>query len=345
MRFSALAAILALGASTAPGARAADLLPFVIGNIPSFTAAPLYIGIDKGYYTAAGLDVQLTNAGSPGDQAAALTQDRLQGVGGAVTASFFNAFTRKLPVVMVLSRAVTPLNHHLMARMGLKGQLKTPADLKGKTIALDAVGTSLGYELLKTLQANGMTLNDVHITYLPFAEEPAALSTGAIDLALMVSPLQDATAEKGIAFPFLSTDQYANPRPVVGSVLELNRDWVTAHPDAAKAFILATLKATRYYCDAYHHGPNRADVVRILAKYSNVQDPALIEKISWTSMDANGRIPMPSIMDIQKYYLDLKLVTDPVPEADMVPPAWIDQVRATLPAYKPANDDHQPGCR
>ena len=274
-----------------------------------------------------------------------MTQDRLQGVGGAVSASFFNAFAHKLPVEMVLSRAVTPVNHYLMARMGLKGQLKGPADLKGKTIALDAVGTDLGYELLKTLQSVGLTLNDVHITYLPFAEQPAALSTGAIDLALMVSPLQDATADKGLAFRFISTDKYVNPRPMVASVLEINRDWVSAHPDAAKAFIVATLKATRYYCDAYHHGPNRPDVVRILAKYSNVQDPALIEKINWTSMDVGGRISMPSIMDIQNYYIAQKLVTEPIPEAQMAPPAWVDQARASLPPYKVASDDHQPGCR
>jgi NitT/TauT family transport system substrate-binding protein len=331
--------------TSAPRVQAADLLPFVIGNIPSFTAAPLYIGIDKGYYAAAGIDVQLTTAGSPADQAALLTQDRLQGVGGAVTAGFFNAFARKLPVTLVLSRAVSPVNHYLMARMGLKGQLKTPADLKGKTIAIDQVGTDLSYELLKTLQSAGLTLTDVNVKFLPFSEQPAALATGAIDMALMVSPLQDATADKGIAFRFLNTDKYITPRPMAASVLEVNRDWVAAHPDAAKAFVVATLKGARYYCDAFHHGPNRADVVRILAKYSNVQDPALIERIDWTSLDPAGRISLPSIMDIQNFYVQQKLVNAPVPEAELAPPAWVDQARAALPAYKPARDDHQPGCR
>ena len=140
-RFLVLALVSALGAASAPAVRAADMLPVVIGNIPSFTAAPLYIAIDKGYYTAAGLDVQLTSAGSPADQAALLTTDRLQLVGGAVTASFFNSFARKLPVALVLSRAVSPINHFLMARMGLKGVLKGPADLKGRIIAIDQTGT------------------------------------------------------------------------------------------------------------------------------------------------------------------------------------------------------------
>jgi NitT/TauT family transport system substrate-binding protein len=345
MRTVAFVAILALGAASSRTARAADLLPVVIGNIPSFTAAPLYIAIDKGYYAAAGLDVQLTNAGSPADQAALLTQDRLQLVGGAVSASFFNSFARKLPVALVLSRAVSPINHYLMARMGLRGVLKTPADLKGRTIAIDQAGTDLSYELLKTLQSAGLTLTDVQVKFLPFSEQPAALATGAVDLALMISPLQDATADKGIAFRFLNTDKFITPRPMAASVIEMNRDWAAAHPDAAKAFVVATLRATRYYCEAFHYGANRPDVVRILAKYSNVQDPALIEKIDWTSMDVDGRIPIASIMDIQDFYIKGKLVNEPVAEADLAPPAWVEQARASLPPFRLAHDDHRPGCR
>jgi ABC-type nitrate/sulfonate/bicarbonate transport system substrate-binding protein len=132
---------------------------------------------------------------------------------------------------------------------------------------------------------------------------------------------------------------------MVASVLEMNRDWAAAHPDAAKGFIVATLRATREYCEAYHHGANRAEIVRILAKYSNVQDPALIEKIDWTAMDVDGKIPMPSVMDIQDFYIKDKLVNVPVAEADLEPPAWVAQARATLPRFKLVHDDHQPGCR
>jgi NitT/TauT family transport system substrate-binding protein len=345
MRPLMLLAMLALGATAAPRAGAADLIPVVIGNIPSLTGAPLYIAKDKGYYEAAGLDVQLTNAGSPADQAALLATNRLQLVGGAVTASFFNAFARKLPVALVLSRAVSPVNHFLMARLPLRGTLKTPADLKGRIIAIDQTGTDLSYELLKTLQSAGLTLADVQVKFLPFSEQPAALATGAIDLALMVSPLQDATADKGIAFRFLNTDKFIAPRPMVASVLEMNRDWAAAHPDSAKAFVAATLRATRYYCEAFHHGANRADVVRILAKYSNVSDPALIERIDWTSMDVDGKIAMPSIMDIQDFYVKEKLVNAPVAEADLTPPAWVAQARASIGSFRLAHDDRQPGCR
>ena len=345
MRSLVLAAMLVFTVTVSSSVRAADLIPVVIGNIPSLTGAPLYIAKEKGYYEAAGLDVQLTNAGSPADQAALLTTNRLQLFGGAVTASFFNSFARKLPVALVLSRAVSPVNHFLMARMGLRGVLKTPADLKGRIIAIDQVGTDLSYELLKTLQSAGLTLADVQVKFLPFSEQPAALATGAIDLALMVSPLQDATADKGIAWRFLNTNPYIKPRPMVASVLEMNSDWASTHPEAAKNFIVATLRATRYYCEAYHHGANRADVVQILAKYSNVQDPALIEKIDWTAMDVDGRIPMASIMDIQDFYVKGKLVNVPVPEADLAPPAWVAQARATLPPFKLVHDDRQPGCR
>jgi NitT/TauT family transport system substrate-binding protein len=344
-RFFGLVALLALGSTLPREATAADPTPVVIGNIPSLTGAPLYIAKEKGYYAAVGLDVQLTNAGSPADQAALLTTNRLQLVGGAVTAGFFNAFARKLPVTLVLSRAVSPINHTLMARMALRGALKTAADLNGRTIAVDQTGTDLSYELLKTLQSARLSFADIHLKFLPFSDQPAALATGAIDIALMISPLQDATEAKGIAFRFLNTDGFVKPHPMVASVLEMNRDWAAEHPEAAKNFVIATLRATRYYCDAYHHGPNRAEVVQILSKYSNVQDPALIEKLDWTSMDVAGRISMPSIMDIQDFYVNEKLVSTPASETDLAPPAWVDQARQTFGPYRPARDDHRPGCR
>src|SRR6202522_1016790 len=99
LRALVLALVAALSAASPPALRAADLIPVIIGNIPSFTAAPLYIAIDKGYYTAAGLDVQLTSTGSPADQAAMLSTNRLQLVGGAVMAGFLHAFARQRRVL------------------------------------------------------------------------------------------------------------------------------------------------------------------------------------------------------------------------------------------------------
>jgi len=51
---------------------------------------------------------------------------------------------------------------------------------------------------------------------------------------------------------------------------------VVQNEDAARKFVRATLRGVRDYCNAYHRAPNRAEITRILAKYSDVKDPALI---------------------------------------------------------------------
>jgi hypothetical protein len=69
--------------------------------------------------------------------------------------------------------------------------------------------------------------------------------------------------------------------------------------DAARKFVRATLRGVRDYCNAYHRGPNRDEITRILAQYSDVKDPALINQIEWGATDVHGRIFEASVSDIQ----------------------------------------------
>jgi hypothetical protein len=79
----------------------------------------------------------------------------------------------------------------------------------------------------------------------------------------------------------------------------VNTDWVRQNEGDARKFMFSTLREVRDYCNAYHRGPNRAEATRILAKYSNVKDEALIDRIDWGATDPQGKIDEVSVMDIQ----------------------------------------------
>jgi NitT/TauT family transport system substrate-binding protein len=317
----------------------------VVGDNPSLSGAPLYIAIEKGYYRAAGIDVQLEVNGTTSDMAVLLATNRLQVVGDALSAGFFNSLGKGLPIGLLISRATSPYFHYLMIRPDMKARLKAPADLKGRTIAVAARGAILLYDLAKILEAGGLSLSDVDLKYIPFGQMATALTTGAADAAMMIAPLQDQVEAKGVGMKWINADSKIKVQPVMVSVWQANTDWMQRNEDAARRFVLGTLRGVHDYCNAYHYGPNRGEVTRILAKYSDVKDPALIDRIEWGATDVRGRIFEASVMDIQDTFLREKLVSDKVPLDKLTPAGWVKEVAATLGTFRPLQDDGTPGCR
>jgi NitT/TauT family transport system substrate-binding protein len=189
MHIHVVAAALLLGLGNA--AFGQSLPKVIVGDNPSLSGAPLYVALERGYYRDAGVDVQLEMSGTTSDMAVLLATNRLNVIGGALSAGFFNSLSKGLPIALLISRATSPYSHYLMIRPDLKGRLAGPADLKGRTIAVAARGAILVYELAKILGAGGLTLGDVDLKYVPFGQMATALTTGAVDAALMISPLQD----------------------------------------------------------------------------------------------------------------------------------------------------------
>jgi NitT/TauT family transport system substrate-binding protein len=341
MSFAIATTVLPLGTNPQAG----ELTSLVVGNIPSLTGAPLYIAKEKGYYAAAGLDVRIEFPGSPSDMAAMLSTDRLQAMGAGFSAGFFNLVEKKIPVTIVMSRAVSPTNHYIMLRPGLKDVVKKPQDLKGRVLGLDARGSGIMYEVDKVLALGGLTFADVDVKYIPLTQTPIALGTGAIDAAMLVSPIQDTAEDKKLAVRWLNTDEIVKPQPMLSSVLQMNTEWINKNRGAAENFVLATLRGVRDYCNAYHHASNRPEVLEYLAKYSDLKDPQMIDRIQWGSMDVNGRVYEESLSDIQDFYVRNKLIARKYTREELGPPDWATALAAKLGPFTLANDDGRPGCR
>jgi NitT/TauT family transport system substrate-binding protein len=183
------------------------------------------------------------------------------------------------------------------------------------------------------------------LKYILFGQMATALTTGAVDAALMISPLQDQVAAKGIGVKWINADSMIKAQPVLVSVWQMNTDWMRQNEEAARKFVRATLRGVRDYCDAYHRGPNRDEITRILAKYSDVKDPALINQIEWGATDVRGRIFESSVSDIQDTFFKEKLVADRVPIGRIARAGWVGEIAAELGPFRLVHDDGTPGCR
>ena len=340
-----LAAGLMAAALAALPAAAQNKVKINVGYVPALASGPLYIAKEKGYYDALGLDVEVQRIVSSSDMAAMLATNRLQVISGSLSVGFFNSIEKDLPVKLMMSRNGSPAFHNLLLRTDLKDKVKTPADLKGKTIAIVARGSIIIYEVAKILEKGGLTLKDVEAKYMPFNQMAIAFENKAIDAALMIPPLVDVVVQKGFAVKFIDPEDVIEEKPILITVKQVNMDWAAKNPQAAKDFVYATLKGAHDYCNAYHGGPNRAEVVKILAKYSDVDDPAIIEKIDWGTRDPTGRVFEASLMDIQKYYHQEGLTAKTYPIERLVQQDWLDEANKRLGPFKLVHDDGRPGCR
>ncbi|MDG4797471.1 aliphatic sulfonate ABC transporter substrate-binding protein [Micromonospora sp. WMMD1082] len=97
--------------------------------------------------------------------------------------------------------------------------LRTFADLKGRTVALNK-GSNVHWLLLRLLEANNLTLQDIDVRYLKPAEGRPAFDNGQVDAWVIWDPYFALAEQPGVRILADATG------------LASNREYVLAHPDA-----------------------------------------------------------------------------------------------------------------
>jgi len=140
--------------------------------------APLFVALERGYFTDHGLEVEIIAPSNPNDP------PKLVAAGKADIAVSYQhqhqmQIDQGLPLVRIATLIATPLNSLVVLE---DGPIKSLADLKGKTIGY-SVG---GFEtvLLKVmLEKEGLSLSDVKLVNVNFSLSPS-LFTGQVDAVI-----------------------------------------------------------------------------------------------------------------------------------------------------------------
>jgi NitT/TauT family transport system substrate-binding protein len=154
-----------------------------LGYVPDVQFAPFYLALEKGYFSDEGLDVTFKHGIVP-DLIKQLGAGD-EGVNFAVASGdeVIPARLQGIPVVYVL----TWYRQYPVAAVSIKGKgpdLKTPADLKGKTIGIPGPFGSTYTGLLALLKAGGLTLQDVTLKTIGFTQVEN-LTKGQVDVAMV----------------------------------------------------------------------------------------------------------------------------------------------------------------
>jgi NitT/TauT family transport system substrate-binding protein len=318
----------------------------VVGSVPGIAAAGTYIADSKGYFKEAGIDVQIANLASAADAMASLATNEFQVVEGGYSAGYWNALAKNFPIITAFERGSRPTNHKIVVPANMKDKIKTVADLKGHSVAVNAPGSLTIYELGRMLESAKLTLKDVDIKYMPFPQMAVAFKNGAVDAAEDIPPFVNVGKEQGLMFEIGSIDDTLKPYPLGSIAYQINTDWATKNKSVAQKFFIAIARGTRDYCQAYHHGPNRDEILDIMIAYKVMSDRALLDRIPWQGRDPNGRMDAGTALDIQDWFLKEGMINQKFPAERLIDTSYADYVAKTLGPFELINkSDPLPSCR
>jgi len=338
---------LSLVVLTALAATVACAEPITVAVVPSVPAASTLIAEEKGYFRDVGLDVKIERIDSLGKVVAFLAANHVQVAQGGINAGIFNAIAQGLPLVLALDGGSTPLYHRILVRRALADKIRTVADLKGRSVGLSAPGSTSMYEMAMTLARAHLTLHDVDVKNIAFSQMAAALENGALDVALEVAPFTALTVERNIAVPWIDPEQgYVAALPMTSVAYIINTDWAAKNPDVARRLMLALARGSRDYCQAYHHGPNRGEMLDVLVKNRIGGERALLDRMDWQARNPDGRFNLASLVDIQAFFKHEGIIARTAPPERLVDPRYAAAAAQELGPFEVINKESKlEGCR
>jgi len=345
MRFASWILLAALGICSSTTASAQEKT-VRIGMARSTSNSAELMATNKGYFKELGIKIEVEDIESSANVIALLAQGRLDMVAGGISAGYFNAIEKNLPITIVADRVSTPIRHNLMIRPELKDQIKSFKDLKGKVVASNATGSVATYEVGKMMEREGLTIADVDIKVIPFPQMSVAFTNKAIDAAIVIPPFVWAFEDQNIAVKFGEADDFIEPRPMTIAVYMVNTDWAKQNKELLNNYFIAWLRGVRDYCQAFHGSPLRAEVIDALVKSGTERRPELLHKYPWPARSPNGQINVASMLDIQSWYLKSKMISAQFPAERLMDMSYLQNAVQKLGPFVVENKDSKlPGCR
>ncbi len=216
----------------------------VVGALPIVDTAGLYLALKNGYFKQAGLDVTV----DPIQQSTAALPDMLHGtvdiVAGANYVSWFQAQAKGTVSLKVLASGTvcTPATFGVLA-LPSSGITK-PANLAGKTIAVNLTNNVQTLTVNAMLKADGVNPSSVHYVVIPFPDMITALTAHRVDAISAVEPFVDGAKAAGAQQVLSECQGPTASFPLSGYFA--TSAWVQSHPNTARAFQQALEKGQAY---------------------------------------------------------------------------------------------------
>ncbi|SOD93091.1 ABC transporter substrate-binding protein [Blastococcus haudaquaticus] len=181
------------------GGDAQEVRELRVGVIPIVDVAPIYLGVEQGFFEDRGMDVELV----PGSGGAAAVPGVVSGdydfSFGNVT-SVLLAGSEGLPLRIVANGVATtgdPETDFSGVVVPGDSAIQDASGLQGRTVAVNNLKNIGEVTIRKAIEDAGGDPSDVNFVELPFPEMPAAVAGGDVDAAWVVEPFLTVSKNQG----------------------------------------------------------------------------------------------------------------------------------------------------
>jgi len=215
--------------------------------VRAIAQAPFYIAVSKGYFAQEGIAVDAADIRSALDTIGPLATGQLDISMGAATAGFFNAANKgfDLRVIAAMGIQGPVMSTQPLVRKDLwdAGTIRSARDFRGRKVAINAPGDITEYFLTLMAEKYGMTVKDINLTVLPFAQQLAAFQNGAIEAGFMPEPVSSSAQLAGAVV--LDAPDAGIGEGTITTFVFAGTKFLNERPKVALAFMRAMLRGAR----------------------------------------------------------------------------------------------------
>jgi NitT/TauT family transport system substrate-binding protein len=302
-----------------------------VGVLKLTSSAPIFIGVEKGFFKEYGVDPELVFFQAAAPIATALAAGQAEVGATGLTAALYNIVLggEKLWIVADKGREWPgyPLTAIVVQKELWETGLRTVRDLKGKRIGVTQLGSTFHYHIGNILEKEGLTLEDVKI--VPLQALPSvmeALKGRQVEAILIPQPFPGTAEAQGFG-KILAWAGDLFPWQI--ATVFYSRKFAAERARAVN-FMKGYVKASRYYHDAVlvqkdgrvQAGPHYDEVVAITATYIGAK-PEII-RLGFPFQDRNGRLLVPDIERQMAWWVRHGFVKSTIPLKDIVDTSFVE---------------------
>jgi NitT/TauT family transport system substrate-binding protein len=295
-----------------------------IGSLKAANVGAAFIAKEKGYFAAEGFDVDFSYFDSAQPVAVGVAAGSLDFGCTSTSAGMYTLAGQGVIKIISGMYSEAPGFHNFGIMASLKAYaagVKSYKDLPGHSVAISQVGSPVHYSLALIAEKYHLDLKSMTIEPLQGIPQIVSAIEGnqvdaAVNTATAINPLL--LNHKAELLGWIGDEA-----PWQAAVTMTTSKRIAEKPQTVEAFLRAFKRGAREYHDAFtgpgetrRDGPNAAEVLAILSKYTG-QPPEQI-KLSVAYVDGDARVDVKDIYHQIAWFKEQKMLKDDVDPAKVM---------------------------
>jgi NitT/TauT family transport system substrate-binding protein len=274
---------------------AGEMTTVTLGVIPILDVAPVYLGIDKGFFADEGLDIKTELAQGGAAIVPGVVSGQYQ-FGFSNTVSLLLATDKGLPVKVVASgnqAATDPAQDFGGVLVKADSGITSAKDLEGKKVAVNTLNNINTVTVSQMVRDDGGDPSTIEYVELAFPDIVPAVDTGDVDAGQVVEPFLTVGTDQGLTN--IGSNMAGVEPDMQVAMYFTSTDYLDQNPDTVAAFTAAMNKSLTYA----QENPDEARA--ILLEYTKIDEPTT-EKVNlpqWNEQINTASVEMLAELGVQ----------------------------------------------